>query len=126
MKQDIGHYTSYDYSLKRPSSLRFVLLQLPPRLSEEFDASLLSLQRKLKSISNGITSQVSSSKLQYGNTRSYREPDKCYLPFLDLHHKVVSKRPRNHSRRDGRLSEWPTSNERRYDRDAKSSFPFLY
>lgn len=97
-------------------SCRLGCFQLPTRLSEEVDSNLLSLQRKLNSIRNGLTSQVSSSKLnQSGNTRSYRDPATYYLPALELHHKVVNKRPRTHSRKDGRLSEWPVSNDKRFE-----------
>lgn len=73
------------------------MVQMPNRLNEDVTASIALLQRKLKSIRNGITSGLTTNQLspQYGNPRSFKEMTSTNLPYFDLQEKVLSKRSRS-------------------------------
>lgn len=97
------------------------MLQIPNRLNEDVTATISVLQKKLKSIRNGINSQLSSSKLtqQFGNTRSYKEMTSSYLPYFDLQEKVLSRRSRSF-RKDPNFARWPVQDDGRIDHRYKN------
>lgn len=92
------------------------MFQIPNRLNEDVTATISSLMKKLKSIRNGLNSQLSSSKLtqQYGNTRSFKEMTSSNLPYFDLQEKVLSRRSRSF-RHEPNYVRWPVQDDGRLD-----------
>jgi hypothetical protein len=92
------------------------MFQIPARLNEDVTATILVLQRKLKSIRNGINSQLSSSQLtpNFGNPRSYKEMTSSYLPYFDLQEKTLTRRSRSF-RKEPHFVRWPVQDDGRMD-----------
>lgn len=93
------------------------IYQIPNRLNEDIVATIAVLQKKLKSIRNGVTSQLSSSKItqQYSNSRSFREMTSTSLPYFDLQEKVLNRRKSRSFKREPNYAKWPVSDDGRYD-----------
>ncbi|WAR10457.1 hypothetical protein MAR_035533 [Mya arenaria] len=110
-------YADVDLEKARFQRKERKIVQVPSRLNEEVDATMNALQRRLKSIRNGVGSQLSSTKLVRGNSRSFREPAgaSSLFPYMDVEHRVTLKRPKDHTRNDGRLAKWPDMTDVRFD-----------
>lgn len=102
------------------------VLQIPTRFRDEVSNSIASLQKKLKSIRSGLTSQLGSIQLkqQYGGSPLPNKGNSSVSPYFDVRQKYITRHSENNSRlmymdMGGRDSRKSVQDDGRFSRESR-------